>query len=154
MADSLTVTPRTWHAIHAAARLGLPREVGGLLLGHYTANGPRVTEAPVVPDPRATRIRYRRDAASASRILNSYLESDDTGVLGYLGEWHTHPLPIGPSPTDVRASTRLASHGGHSIALLVLAVGPRGWVGHALSAIPAGSVDTLRIHVEGKTNGR
>lgn len=152
MAESLVVTSNAWHAMRVAGRRALPREIGGLLLGHYTEDGPRVTEAPVVPDPRATRIRYRRDALMAGGILNTYLQADDGGVLGYLGEWHTHPLPIGPSPTDTRASTRLASHGGHNVALLVLAMGPRGWVGHALNALPAGSVDTIQLQVEGNVS--
>lgn len=151
---TLVIAPTPWRALRTAGTRALPREIGGLLLGHYTEHGPRVTEAPVVPDPRATRIRYRRDAVTAGHILDSFLQSDDSGVLGYLGEWHTHPLPVGPSPTDVRASTRLAEQGGHDIALLVLALGAQGWVGHAMTALPDGSVNAIQVHVEGSGSDR
>lgn len=122
------------------------------MLGYYTEIGPHVTEAHVVPDPRATRIRYRRDVVAAERILRARIRADDSDALGYIGEWHTHPLPIGPSTTDVHASGRLAVAGGHDIALLVLALGTRGWSGHALNADPTESIETLKFSVEGTGN--
>ncbi len=128
----------------------LCREVGGLLLGYYADRGPRAAEALVVPDPRATRIRYRRDATLAARILDERVRADTTGLLGYLGEWHTHPLPFGPSGPDVRASVRLAAYGGHEVALLVLSLGVHGWTGHVRNATPAGNVRTLALSVEGE----
>ena len=105
-----------------------------------------------MPDPRATRIRYRRDVVAAERILRARIRADDSDALGYIGEWHTHPLPIGPSTTDVHASGRLAVAGGHDIALLVLALGTRGWSGHALNADPTESIETLKFSVEGTGN--
>lgn len=152
MTRSLTLTDAVWRTLRLAGTRALPREVGGLLLGHYTEIGPHVTEAHVVPDPRATRIRYRRDAVAAERILGSSIRADESGVLGYLGEWHTHPLPIGPSMTDVHASGRLAVAGGHDVALLVVAMGTRGWNGHALNVDPTGNVETLKLDVEGTDN--
>ncbi|MFB9164184.1 Mov34/MPN/PAD-1 family protein [Arthrobacter psychrochitiniphilus] len=152
MTRTLTLTAAVWRTLRDAATRALPREIGGLLLGYFTELGPHVVEARVVPDPRATRIRYQRDAALAERILDSSIRADSTGLVGYLGEWHTHPLPIGPSTTDINASGRLAKVGGHDIALLVLATGSRGWIGHALNLDPAGNMETLRVHVEGTGN--
>ncbi|MHA7304300.1 M67 family metallopeptidase [Arthrobacter sp. TMN-49] len=152
MTRTLTITDAAWRILRAAGTQELPREIGGLLLGYYTELGPHVTEARVVPDPRATRIRYRRDSAVAERILDSGIRADGSGLLGYLGEWHTHPLPIGPSTTDINASGRLAKAGGHDIALLILAMGTRGWIGHALNVDPAGDMATLNVHVEGISN--
>ncbi|GAA2983310.1 integrative and conjugative element protein (TIGR02256 family) [Microbacterium terrae] len=152
MTKKLTLAGAAWRALQVAGAQSLPREIGGLLLGHYAEAGPHVTEIRVVPDPRATRIRYRRDAMTAERILDSSVRADDTGVLGYLGEWHTHPLPFGPSATDVLATRRLAIAGGHDIALLVLAKGARGWTGHALNADSAGNVEELTLTVEGIDN--
>lgn len=152
MTRTLTLTDTLWRIMRLAGTQALPRETGGLLLGCYTENGPRVTEAYVVPDPRATRIRYRRDAVAAACILGARIRADDSGTLGYIGEWHTHPLPIGPSATDVHASGRLASTGGHDIALLVLALGTRGWNGHALNVNPTGNIETLTLSVEGTGN--
>ena len=150
MTDSLILSADAWRSLTEAGSRALPREVGGLLLGHYTGDGPRVTEAPVVPDHRATRIRYRRDATSGARILADRMHADASGLLGYLGEWHTHPLPFGPSGADLRACTRLAADGGHELALLVLALGTHGWSGHARSATPASSVHTIAFCVEGE----
>lgn len=152
MTRVLTLTDTVWQTLRLAGTRALPRETGGLLLGYYTEIGPHVTQAHVVPDPRATRIRYRRDAVAAERLLGARIRADDSGVLGYIGEWHTHPLPIGPSATDVHASGRLALAGGHDITLLVLALGTGGWNGHALNADPTGSIETLKFSVEGTGN--
>lgn len=149
MTAALLLTPLIWQRLRTTATRALPRETGGLLLGHYTDRGPRVTAAPAVPDPRATRIRYRRDSESAARILGDHIQADEADLLGYLGEWHTHPLPAGPSPADVRAVARLAGHGGHEVALLVLSFGPRGWVGHARKTTPTGTVHDVDLYVEG-----
>ena len=152
MTRTLTLTDTVWRTLRLAGTRALPRETGGLLLGYYTEIGPHVTEAHVVPDPRATRIRYRRDVVAAERILRARIRADDSDALGYIGEWHTHPLPIGPSTTDVHASGRLAVAGGHDIALLVLALGTRGWSGHALNADPTETIETLKFSVEGPGN--
>lgn len=152
MTKTLTLANSAWRALRLGGTQALPREIGGLLLGHYTETGPRVAEIHVVPDPRATRIRYRRDAVTAERILDSCIRADGSGVLGYLGEWHTHPLPVGPSATDIQASGRLAIAGGYEVALLVLAMSARGWVGHALNARPSGNVEKLELQVEGTDN--
>lgn len=149
MPRRLHLSTRVWALAAGAATGGLPRETGGLLLGHYGPAGLCVTDAIVVPDPRATRIRYRRDAAAAARILRDQMRSDTTGLLGYLGEWHSHPLPVGPSELDRRAALWLAAEGGHEVALLVLALGPRGWTGHARAATPDGSFHTTDLRTEG-----
>lgn len=149
MTRALMVHRFAWLSLTAAAKRALPLEVGGLLLGYYTADGPRVVDAPAVPDPRATRIRYRRDATLAGHILDLRLRADNTGLLGYLGEWHTHPLPVGPSGTDLQSVRNLAADGGHDVALLVLALGPVGWKSHARNATPSGNVQTIEVCVEG-----
>lgn len=150
MTDALVLTAKAWESLTAAGKAALPREVGGLLLGHFDKEGPRVTDAVVVPDPRATRIRYRRDAAAAARILDGRIDSDATGLLGYLGEWHTHPLPLGPSGRDEYSILRLAEDGGHDVTLLVLALGTHGWTLHARQGTPAGTVHNIRARAEGR----
>lgn len=150
MTDALVITAKAWESLTAAGKAALPREIGGLLLGHFDKEGPRVTEAVIVPDPRATRIRYRRDAAAAARILDARIDADATGLLGYLGEWHTHPLPFGPSGTDEYSILRLAADGSHDVTLLVLALGAHGWTLHVRLGTPAGTVQNIRARVEGK----
>jgi integrative and conjugative element protein (TIGR02256 family) len=137
----------TLDLVTGAGRAALPRETGGILLGHFADGEPIVTVAPVVPDPSATRIRYRRDAQSAARTLSHQLAADKSGILGYLGEWHTHPLPLGPSRTDRQAISVLATDGGYDVLLLVLALGPGGWRRHGLRGTADGSVKNLDVRV-------
>lgn len=150
MSSSLTFTGPVWRALARASRRALPREVGGLLLGYFTPEGPLVVAAPIVPDPRATRIRYRRDATTAERILNEHMSRDPSGLTGYVGEWHSHPLPVGPSGTDICSVSALARDGEHDVSLLVLALGPGGWTGHARQVSSTGAVHTVPVSVEGE----
>lgn len=150
MTDYLRLTEQAWRAITRASRRTLPREVGGLLLGYYTRKGPLVVAAPVVPDPRATRIRYRRDATTARRILEEHMGRDRSELTGYVGEWHSHPLPVGPSGTDIGSVRALAQAGGHDVRLLVAALGPGGWTGHACNVTSEGAVQTVRVSVGGE----
>ncbi|MFF1400774.1 Mov34/MPN/PAD-1 family protein [Streptomyces sp. NPDC058287] len=82
----------------------LPRETGGILLGYREDADIVVTHALVVDGPGASTHRYVRDDVRANARLAAFLapraESDPTG---YVGEWHSHPAPFGPSPTDVAA---------------------------------------------------
>lgn len=149
MTARLVLERRAWKALTAAAKRAIPREAGGILLGHFTSDGPRVVVAPVVPDPRATRIRYCRDAAVAERILQEHQHADPTGLLGYLGEWHTHPLPLGPSRTDLRSVRALAGEGGYDVTLLVLSLSAGRWIGHVRNVTPEGNVQVVAVTVEG-----
>jgi len=149
MTSSLTFTRPAWRAVTRSSSRALPREVGGLLLGYYTVGGPLVLAAPVVRDSRATRVRYRRDATAAKQILDEHVHRDQAGLTGYVGEWHSHPLPIGPSGTDIDAVRALAQAGRHDVALLVMALGPSGWVGHARNVTAEGDLHTIRVAVEG-----
>lgn len=152
MTKTLTLKNNAWRAMRLAGTQALPRETGGILIGYYTEAGPHVAEIRVVQDPHATRSRYRRDAVMAERILTSIVHEDDTGALGYVGEWHTHPVPAGPSAIDAEASRQLAIAGGHDVALLVLAMRTHGWTSHVLNADAAGKVEMIELHLEGTDN--
>lgn len=100
----------------------LPRETGGILLG-YQENGTIVaTHALVVEGQGTTTTRYVRDDVRANRLLKEFLEQrSEEDPAGYIGEWHSHPSPSGPSPVDhaaMRATVRVSSN---PIALLVFA---------------------------------
>lgn len=129
----------------SAGQSALPRETGGILLGHFVDGEPTVTMAPVVTDSRATRIRYRRDVLVASRTLDLHIAGDRSGLLGYLGEWHTHPLPVGPSRIDHRAIHALARDGGDEVLLLVISRGLSGWRPHGVRVATDGRVTPIRV---------
>lgn len=109
-------------AVDAAARDGrtaLPRETGGILMGFRTPTAIVVTRMLTVPDPRSSRHSYLRHR----RRAQAQMASADTkaSVVGYVGEWHTHPEDQEPSRTDLRAIGETARLAGGAVALLVLA---------------------------------
>ena len=104
----------------------LPLEAGGILLGHHEDGSVVVTHALVVDGQGAARDKYIRDDIRANALLAEFLaqraEDDPTG---YIGEWHSHPAPSGPSPTDDAAVRAIAKTSDGPIALLVYAPGGR-----------------------------
>jgi integrative and conjugative element protein (TIGR02256 family) len=133
----------------------LPRETGGILLGFRTPDDIVVTRALTVPDPNSGRSGYLRHHRRAQARMAA-----DGGpapaVVGYVGEWHTHPGDIGPSRTDLRALGAIARLAEGPVALVVLAdpaTGPAHVHGvvavrHAIWPVAAiNPVDVIRTRV-------
>src|SRR5258707_329502 len=79
-----------------------------------------VTNALVVDENLVSTNRYVRDDVKANELLRAFLkERADDDPIGYIGEWHSHPAPCGPSPTDVHAIRATAKSSDAAIALLV-----------------------------------
>jgi integrative and conjugative element protein (TIGR02256 family) len=98
----------------------LPTETGGILLGYQEDANLIVTHALVVDGKAATASRYVRDDVKANEQLQAFLDqraSDDP--TGYVGEWHSHPAPCGPSSTDIAAMRATARSSDRPVALLV-----------------------------------
>lgn len=101
----------------------LPLETGGVLLGYREGRNIVVTHALTV-DGRTATNRYVRDDVRANELLEEFLAGRaDDDPTGYIGEWHSHPVPSGPSPTDVAAMRAIAKTSDGPIALLVYALG-------------------------------
>jgi proteasome lid subunit RPN8/RPN11 len=147
------VNAAAFRAMTLHAESALPREVGGLLLGHQLGDALLVTEILVVPDPNATRIRYRRIAPVASQLLHDAMSRDDTGLLGYLGEWHSHPLPFGPSPIDRAAMGDLAMSCGTATPLIVVSRRRGRWRPFLHWAEPDGTHHDGAIQIGRASNG-
>lgn len=102
----------------------LPVEVGGILLGYKEDANVVVTHALVVNGQGAATDTYIRDGVRANVLLAEFLAQravDDP--TGYIGEWHSHSAPSGPSPTDVDAMRATAKMSDGPIVLLVYAPG-------------------------------
>ena len=97
-------------ALADAARAAGPTETGGLLLGWWSDEGIVVRHAIEVIDPDATASSWTRDQGRAQHALEQALTALDHPLLGYIGDWHTHPASCGPSHQDER-SIRRASRG-------------------------------------------
>lgn len=105
------------------AREAVPREHGGVLLGWWEADSVAVVaELLSVPDPAAGPLRYRRRHAPAQARLDEYLLTRDDPRCGYIGEWHSHPAPQGPSRIDRAELSALVRQTGKPVALIVLAL--------------------------------
>ncbi|MGN9920721.1 Mov34/MPN/PAD-1 family protein [Micromonospora palomenae] len=103
----------------------LPQETGGILLGFRTPGLIVVTRTLTVPDPRSSRHGYlRRHRRAQTRMALG--RGDAPLVVGYVGEWHTHPADVGPSLADRRALAAVARLAQGPVALVVLADPPAG----------------------------
>ncbi|MGI8889034.1 MAG: Mov34/MPN/PAD-1 family protein [Nocardioidaceae bacterium] len=116
-------------AITAATETGrqaLPQETGGILMGFRTPDTIVVTQALTVPDPNSSANTYLRRRRHAQALMAASLRHAHA-VVGYVGEWHTHPHDQGPSTTDIRAIADTARLVNDPVALIVIsypATGP------------------------------
>lgn len=122
--QSIDVRPEAYETIAAEAAIHLPLETGGILLGYHEGNNVVVTHALAVDGAVATKDRYVRDDVLANARLADFLahraEDDPTG---YVGEWHSHPAPSGPSKIDHDAMRAAAKTTDSPVALLVYTPG-------------------------------
>lgn len=124
------ITERGWVA--------LPYETGGLLLGWYEADGGVwIDRAIEVPARTAGTHHYERTAEAAQAALDAALADEPEGSpIGYVGEWHTHPEPCGPSDVDLETLVALGQdRDSGPLVLVVCAHQPdKSWVVYTLSA--------------------
>lgn len=122
MADpdtTLLVAMAAMQAMHAAGRSALPRETGGILVGFRANVQVVVTRALVVRDPYSTGHDYQLKTSAAKAEL-AQLRKLTPSVVGYVGDWHTHPTNSPPSRIDITSLETVARESSDMIALLVL----------------------------------
>lgn len=103
-----------------------PNETGGILLGVRTEGRPWITQAVEIPSLDRGRRHYRIPAGTTTPTVERARQDDPR--LGYLGEWHTHPADVGPSPTDRATMRRLAlRHPRTGLVLIVVRRGTNGY---------------------------
>ena len=117
---SILITRQAVDTTIADGTAALPHETGGILLGFRTPNLIVVTRTVTVADPRSSRHGYlRRHRQAQARMAIG--RCDAPPVVGYVGEWHTHPADVGPSRTDLRALAAIARLAQGPVGLIVLA---------------------------------
>ena len=119
-----------WSTATTAAARQPGCETGGVLLGWRNGAGVCVSEFIEVPDLRSTRSSYLRSHAAATQRLQDLLGGLPEGSPeGYVGEWHTHLAPHGPSRTDRSHLKKISRIRRDGVALIVLAHDPAsdGW---------------------------
>jgi hypothetical protein len=108
----------------AEARRSSGTEAGGIIVGRPTPDGFYAHDVLVLDDEDAGYAHFTRDRAAAQDALDSYMISSDDPHLGYVGDWHTHPSPVGPSTTDKSTMNLFAQSTKEPILLVVAALGP------------------------------
>lgn len=117
----LVVSRDQAEALKAFATAALPNETGGILLGWRTAESIHVFKVLEVPDHGASRTSYLRGHSSAEAALRTELvRLTDSPAVGYVGEWHSHPVTLPASPQDGRELKEIARLAGGAIAMLVV----------------------------------
>lgn len=118
------------------ARKAEPDETGGILLGVRTNGRPWITVAVEIASPDRGHSHYRLPAGATSPAVARARQQDPR--LGYLGEWHSHPADVGPSPTDRATMRRLALRClGTGLILIVVRRGHQGhWLDIRETAFP------------------
>ncbi|WP_285249457.1 SAVED domain-containing protein [Pseudarthrobacter sp. fls2-241-R2A-168] len=119
-ATQIALQQQAHEVIAAETAKNLPKEAGGILLGYLESNTVVVTNALTVHSPRATSSQYVRDDLLANQLLQKFLaQRADDDPTGYIGEWHSHPAPKGPSSTDLWSIRAIARTSEGPIALIV-----------------------------------
>jgi len=112
--------PVAFDAITSETHKKLPLESGGILLGYRQGSRVVVTHALLVASGTSTANQYVRDDVLANAVLSDFLSTrEPTDPTGYVGEWHSHPAPAGPSAIDLEAISATARATRGPIALLV-----------------------------------
>ncbi len=136
--------------METAARRDVDVETGGILLGWREERRLCVTQMLEVFDDEARRTSYTRRQRLAEKLMSEFLGGlpDDT-LIGYVGEWHVHPAPIGPSITDQRELKRFSKKSENSLGMIVCAreVEEAKWRPHGLLGTK-GHVVSAEVRIE------
>lgn len=86
--------------IRQESQVKFPRETGGILVGRFEEDNIVVVHV-IGPGPRATHglSTFVRDGEYAQQELDAFVGTTE-GRNDYVGEWHSHPMPVGPSSRD------------------------------------------------------
>ncbi len=117
--------------IERESRRKAPAETGGILVGHLEANCVHVAMA-VGPGPRALHAPtcFVRDGTYAQVALDGIF-ARSRGRDDYIGEWHSHPAPVGPSHRDRKSLAWIARHPAYDCPSPILLICQRrghGWL--------------------------
>jgi proteasome lid subunit RPN8/RPN11 len=121
--------------IQEAARQAAPKETGGILIGWRERKTVVIIHALTVVDAEARHTEYQRSHAAAEAALSAHLGEMADERLGYVGEWHSHPLPKEPSGKDWVSLRGVATKAGGTVALLVGALDPDTQAVHTFGGI-------------------
>jgi proteasome lid subunit RPN8/RPN11 len=125
-----------------------PFETGGILLGIRRGRHVQVVDVIEVPDPTATHSSYVLHAEPRERVLALYLRDvPANSMIGYVGDWHSHPADVEASGVDRAQLRRDAQTATDTLAMIVMVKTARGWRSDGLLMSHSGQVKDVRTTV-------
>ena len=115
---AVLITEAAQQAAIEAAKAAHPQETGGILIGVLANSNPWITHAIELPSTQGGPTHYTVPRGTTQAVTTA--RKQDPRV-GYLGEWHTHPIDTGPSSTD-RATMRHLAWFGTTISPVLLVI--------------------------------
>jgi len=95
----LMVSESAQTCMRLAAARSHPVETGGLLIGVHLDGHPWVVAAVEIATNDRGRNHFKIPAGATQPAVRAARAADPR--LGYLGDWHSHPNDVGPSPADL-----------------------------------------------------
>jgi proteasome lid subunit RPN8/RPN11 len=135
--------------ICVTAQERMPLETGGILLGWRDIDCIHVARFIEVRDPNAQHGKYQRDHAAAQAALHlARADFHPDSLLGYVGEWHTHPALQPPSRQDRKELRAIGRRSAQPVAMIVLSSDGANWQPFALVAAGRRVRATVSMHEE------
>ena len=116
-------------------KAALPSETGGVLLGYFDLNENKiyvVDAVPAPPDSTGTPESFKRGVIGLAPMVDEVLRRTG-GVVGYIGEWHSHPdgSLTAPSADDLLQMLYLAQtldQDGLPAVMMIAGEGDLNWI--------------------------
>lgn len=113
-----------WETIVDSASRSHPLEGGGVLAGVEVDGAAWVTHVVEVDGSVATPVYFELPEGARPRAISAIRKIDSR--LGYIGDWHSHPLDAGPSSQDRSSLREIADDRALSLPPLLLIARLRG----------------------------
>jgi integrative and conjugative element protein (TIGR02256 family) len=137
----LLIEPWALKSLERHAERRHPTETGGILLGFRDGRDVHIQDVLEVPDPEATYRSYKLRWRPREKILRHYLtDLPADSVLGYVGDWHTHPADCEPSAIDRSQFIVDSQTMSDTLAMLVMVRTSQAWRPDGLIAASPGRV--------------
>jgi Prokaryotic homologs of the JAB domain len=138
--------------LEAAASAAHPKETGGILVGvHTRGSRPWIIHAVEIHSKNSGSSHYVVPAHRRRRVIERLRRKHDAR-LGYLGEWHSHPLDVGPSNADGDSIRAIGGDPSTGCARPLLLIARRAGDGYHLDArqLDRGSLRPLDLIAAGQ----
>lgn len=92
--------------LNQLANLAYPNETGGILAGVFMDGYPWITHVMQINPVKIFNNYYLLPKGRRPKVIKNLRKQNK--LIGYLGEWHSHPFDIGLSTVDKESIKRIA----------------------------------------------